>query len=267
MILVGTAGFSYADWRESFYPAEIKDRDMLRYYARLFPVVEIDFTYYRLPTSRGMAGMVAKTPEGFEFCVKAFKGMTHEPSEVREAGGERDETFRAFREALGPIAESGRLGCVLAQFPWSFRPSPQTRDYLEEFRDRLDGLPVVVEFRNSGWVEDETFDFLKVLGLGFCCVDEPSLKGLMPRVARATSPLSYVRFHGRNAAKWWRHDEAWERYNYLYTEEELEEWVPKVRALDAESQKTYVLYNNCHAGHAARNAKMMQTLLGFDGST
>ncbi|MHB8757094.1 MAG: DUF72 domain-containing protein, partial [Bacillota bacterium] len=123
MILVGTAGFSYADWRESFYPADIKDRDMLQYYARLFPVVEIDFTYYRLPTSRGMGGMVAKTPEGFEFCVKAYKGMTHEPGQGEEAGEERGETFKAFREALAPVAESGRLGCVLAQFPWNFRPS------------------------------------------------------------------------------------------------------------------------------------------------
>ncbi|MHB8926290.1 MAG: DUF72 domain-containing protein [Bacillota bacterium] len=261
MILIGTAGFSYADWKGEFYPADVKDRDMLQYYAERFPAVEIDFTYYRLPTSRGMAGMVGKTPAGFEFCVKAYKGMTHKAGETEE----RRQTFQAFREALAPVADGGRLGCVLAQFPWSFRPSPESLAYLEEFRDRLDGLPTVVEFRNSEWVGEETFGFLRRAGLGFCCVDEPALRGLMPRVARATSDLAYVRFHGRNAAKWWRHDEAWERYNYLYTEEQLGEWVPKLRALEAESKKTYVLYNNCHAGHAARNAKMMQTLLDLDG--
>lgn len=146
------------------------------------------------------------------------------------------------------------------------KPPPRSRSlaYLEEFRERLDGIPVVIEFRNNEWVKEETFSFLEAKGLGFCCVDEPALPGLMPRLVRATSSLAYVRFHGRNAAKWWRHKEAWERYNYLYTEEELRGWVPKVRALDTQAEKTYVFYNNCHAGHAAENARMMQTLLALE---
>lgn len=261
MILVGTAGFSYADWRGGFYPPDLKDRDMLAFYATHFPVVEVDFTYYRLPTVKGMAGMAAKVPEGFAFCVKAFKGMTHEPD---GRPGEVGETFRAFREALDPLVQTGRLGCVLAQFPWSFRPSQANLDHLGSFRERLGDLPTVVEFRNSAWVGAETFDFLRRHGLGFCSVDEPALRGLMPRVAAATSDLGYVRFHGRNAAKWWHHDEAWERYNYLYTEDELKEWLPKLEQLDRKTKKTFVLYNNCHAGHAAENARMMQLLLKLD---
>ncbi|HEY3314965.1 MAG TPA: DUF72 domain-containing protein, partial [Bacillota bacterium] len=210
---------------------------------------------------KGMAGMAAKTPPGFEFCVKAFKGMTHEPNGPAEQVA---TDFRVFGEALRPLVEESRLGCVLAQFPWSFRPSPGNLNYLADFRDRLGGLPTVVEFRNSQWVGQETFTFLRRHELGFCCVDEPALRGLMPRVVAATSDLGYVRFHGRNAAKWWQHEEAWERYNYLYTDEELKEWLPRIEQLGREARKTYVLYNNCHAGHAAENARTMQLLLKPD---
>src|SRR5947209_15871083 len=136
------------------------------------------------------------------------------------------EVFAAFRAALEPLQESGCLGCVLGQFPWSFRNTPENRDALRRFREELDAIPGVVEFRNSGWAQEETFVLLRELGLGYCCVDEPGLKGLMPRVAVATSPIGYVRFHGRNAAKWWHHEHAFERYDYLYTEDELAEWVP-----------------------------------------
>lgn len=260
MILVGTSGFSYDDWVGPFYPEGITRPSMLGYYASQFPVVELDFTYYTMPGARSIAGLERKTPEGFRFCVKAHKTMTHQvPEDPDAVKGEFDK----FREAMAPLVGAGKLGCVLLQFPWGFKPSPESRDYVRRLPELLEGLPGVVEFRNSTWVSQDTFDLLKESGLGFCCVDEPRLKGLFPPLSVATSNLAYIRFHGRNADKWWNHSEAWERYDYLYSEQELREWVPKILRLADRCDTVYVLFNNCHRGQAATNAKQMETLLGL----
>ena len=167
--------------------------------------------------------------------------------------------------ALQPLIDAGKLGCVLAQFPYSFHPVPDNRAYLRRLRDGFGDLPVVVEFRNAGWVTPPTFDLLRSLKLGFCSVDEPDLKGLMPRVAIATGPVGYVRFHGRNAAKWYAHAEAWERYDYTYNQDELREWVPKLQALDGEAPLTLVYFNNHYRGQAVRGARDLgQLLLGIE---
>ena len=155
------------------------------------------------------------------------------------------------------------LGCVLAQFPWSFKHTPENERFLETVRDELPDLPVVVEFRNAAWIRDETFDRLRDLGLGCCCVDEPRLHGLVPPFAVATAPVGYVRFHGRNAAKWWRHEHAWERYDYLYSQEELAEWVPRIREIAAQAEKTYVFFNNHYEGKAGQNARQLAELLNL----
>ncbi len=268
-IHIGTSGFSYKDWRGHFYPEDLKDRDMLSYYARHFATVEVNSTYYRLPGPETFARMREKVPSGFRFTVKATREMTHDfaTAFAGRAGaldeGAVDALFGKFAAALEPLNAEGQLGCVLAQFPGSFHDTQENRDYLRRLPDRLPGLPTVVELRNREWVTDETSDLLRGCGLGFCCVDEPRLKGLMPPVALSTSPVGYVRFHGRNAAKWWQHDEAWERYNYLYSEAELQEWVPKVRGLAAETRDTFVFFNNHYQGKAGKNAQMFLDLLGL----
>jgi uncharacterized protein YecE (DUF72 family) len=261
MTLVGTCGYSYPDWKGSFYPTDIKDGEMLAFYASRFPAVEIDFTYYRMPTQRTMEQIERKTPAGFEFAVKAYRGMTHERPASR---AEMRTVFEAFRTAVEPMVSKGKLGAVLTQFPFGFRPGRASLDYLTEVRELLSDVPVVVEFRNREWVNQATFDFLRQMGMGYCAVDEPALKGLMPPVTAATSDVGYVRFHGRNGAKWWKHEEAWERYNYLYIREELAEWVPRITELAVGGRKTFVLFNNCHAGQAAANARDMQALLALD---
>lgn len=255
-IWIGTSGFSYDDWRGYFYPEELPKREMLPFYAERFPTVEVNATYYSMPNAATFAQMARKVPSGFEFVVKAHKEMTHAQEFL-------PEPFRAFRAALEPLVERGMLGCVLAQFPWSFKATPENRGLLEQFRAELPDLPVVVEFRNAGWVSEETFALLRNLSFGFCCVDEPRLKGLMPRIVRATSPIGYVRFHGRNAAKWWQHEQAYERYDYLYSEEELQEWVPRIEALAAETEQTYLFFNNHYEGKAGQNAQMMAKLLNL----
>ncbi|NLJ60750.1 MAG: DUF72 domain-containing protein, partial [Firmicutes bacterium] len=113
-------------------------------------------------------------------------------------------------------------------------------------------------------ITNETFDLLRSHSLGFCAVDEPRLPGLVPPIAEATSALGYVRFHGRNAKKWWKHDTPGERYDYLYQEAELKEWIPKIRQVADKTEKTYVFFNNCHSGQAAENARMLQTMLGLE---
>ena len=257
-ILIGTSGFSYDDWLGPFYPEGLAPAAMLPFYAKNFKAVEINFTYYQMPGSQSISGLERKTPAGFTFCLKAHKSMTHEISkDPAEAG----EIFHRFRQALFPLVDAGKLGCVLLQFPWGFKYSHENLEYLCFAREALGDLPAVVEFRNAGWVKEEVFSFLSGLNFGFCCVDEPRLRGLMPPVARVTSDLAYLRFHGRNAARWWKHDEPWERYDYLYSSAELQEWIPAILKLSAQAKTTFVFFNNHHAGQAVINARILAELL------
>jgi uncharacterized protein YecE (DUF72 family) len=255
MIYIGTSGYSYDDWVGPVYPPDLPKREWLAFYAREFQTCEINFTYYRLPDPRTLAAMAAKVPEGFVFTVKASQELTH----GRE---DPEESFRAFVSGIAPLLEEGKLGCVLAQFPYSFYHTPENRDYLRRFRERMEGVPTVIEFRNRAWLQTEVFDLLRELELGFCCVDEPHLKGLLPPLAVATSQIAYVRFHGRNASKWWQHENAWERYDYTYSMEELQEWEPKIRSLDAQAEKTFVFANNHWQGQAVGTARQLRLLLG-----
>jgi uncharacterized protein YecE (DUF72 family) len=252
MIRLGTSGFSYEDWVGEFYPPDLPKWRWLPFYAEQFDTVELNVTYYRLPEAKLVRGWIDRTPEGFLFAVKAHQGLTHE----RQPSG-----FAAFRESISPLAEAGKLGCVLAQFPHSFHPTRANRDYLPRLREGLDELPVVVELRDAGWVREETFEQLSSLRLGFCCVDEPPLPGLMPPVARATGPVAYVRFHGRNAEKWWEHENAWERYNYRYADSELVDWAEKIRDLDGEAEITLVYANNHYRGQSVGTIRQLQGML------
>ncbi len=261
-IFIGTCGFSYSDWKGVFYPESINQSNMLSYYAAEFPAVELDFTYYAMPNPKNIAAMAKKTPDKFIFAVKAHKSMTHErtftPAEDRK-------NFQSFTLAMEPLLAAGKLGCVLVQFPWGFKYTPENKSYLEFAREELGDLPAVIEFRNIEWVKEEIFIKLEQLNFGFCCVDEPKLKGLFPPLAKRTSDIGYLRFHGRNAAKWWKNDQPWERYDYQYAKNELEEWVLKILGLKNQTQKIFVLFNNHHDAQAVINARMFRKLLGEIG--
>jgi uncharacterized protein YecE (DUF72 family) len=254
-IFIGTAGFSYKDWKGEFYPADIRPARMLEEYARHFPVVEINSTYYAIPPPERMNDMARRTPPEFQFNVKANREMTHELGECAPATSE-------FRAALRPLEDHGKLGCVLAQFPWGFKNTARNREYLEALAERLGDLDTVVEFRNSEWENDATFELLSGLGLGYCCVDEPHLKGLLSRRVEVTGRVAYLRFHGRNSETWWdRGRESWERYDYLYSEEELSEWLPKVELISESADRTYIIFNNHYKGQAPTNARMFERML------
>ena len=254
VLYIGTSGFSYDDWVGPFYPPGLPKREWLAFYAREFPTLEVNATYYGIPAPKSMAQMAARTPEGFIFTVKAHQDMTHR----RE---ENAAVFAAFLAAMQPLQEAGKLGCVLAQFPFSFHATTLTRDYLLEFKSRLGSLPLVLEFRNVEWLTPAALDFLRLHNLGFCCVDEPALPGLLPPIAEATSTVAYVRFHGRNQAKWWQHEHAYERYDYRYGQEELQEWIPRIRGLAAKAERTFVLANNHWQGQAVDTARQLRLLL------
>ncbi|MGH2619043.1 MAG: DUF72 domain-containing protein [Anaerolineales bacterium] len=253
MIRFGTSGFSYDDWIGPVYPGDLPRREWLAYYAKEFDSVELNVTFYRVPGQKTVSGWVERTPPEFTFSVKANRELTHERGASDWAG---------FRSGIGPLIDSGKLACVLAQFPYSFHPTAENRAYLERLREGLEELPVVVEFRDQAWVTDETFAQLSELSLGYCSVDEPNLHGLMPAVAKVTGPLAYVRFHGRNAEKWWEHEQAWERYDYSYSADELREWVPKIRSLETESEAVLVYANNHYRGQSLDTIRKLRELLG-----
>lgn len=257
MIRVGTSGYSYDDWHSRFYPADLAARDRLAFYARKFGCVEVNSTFYRQPTTALTAAMVAKVPPEFRFAVKVYGGITHDWT-AATAGD-----FRVFAGGLKPLLESGRLGAVLAQFPHRFSPSRERVAHVRRLREEWPDLPLVVEFRHDGWLDERTFDLLEALSVGFCCVDEPAIAGLMPPLARVTASPAYVRFHGRNAAKWYDHEQAYERYDYLYSAAELAEWVPRIKTLALQAEETYVFFNNHYDAQAVVNATELSEQLGL----
>ncbi|PZM63858.1 DUF72 domain-containing protein [Paenibacillus dendritiformis] len=254
MLLIGTAGYSYEDWKGVYYPEGLDKKERLSFYAREFPFTEVNSSFYAMPNRFMLYHMREKTPEHFQFVIKAYRGMTHK----RE---DNEQHFHDFKEALKPLIEVGKLGCVLAQFPTSFRNRDENRDYLKEFKELMGDIPVVVEFRHEEWIDERIFDLLEEEQLGYVCVDEPQFKTLVPPIIRATGPIGYIRFHGRNYKKWWHHKETHERYDYLYSENELADWVPNIRKLAERTEKTFVSMNNHYRAQAVINGRMLREML------
>ncbi len=252
-ILVGTSGYSFADWVGPFYPPGTKSGDYLSYYATQFACVEVNSTYYRIPHPKVLAQMERKTPDGFRFVVKLNQAMTHQ-------GATDAALYRDFLAVLQPLKDAGKYDGLLAQFPWAFRKTDEAKRHLEFLREALPGEPLWVEFRHASWMHPKLPDWLRERQLGYCAVDEPALPGLVPPVTHRTTDVGYVRFHGRNEQTWWGRGGG-DRYDYDYKPEELQGWVQKVAELAKQARQTYLFFNNCHAGQAARNAKLMEELL------
>jgi uncharacterized protein YecE (DUF72 family) len=255
MILLGTSGWSYDDWIGPVYPEGLPKGSWLSFIAEQVDTLEVNVTYYRVPNERTVAGWVERTPDDFTFAVKAHQDLTH---------GRDAPDFGGFIAGIQPLVDGGKLACVLAQFPYSFHANEESRGYLARLSAGLADVPVVVEFRNRGWISEATFEHLQDLGLGFCCVDQPQFNNLIPPLARATSPVAYVRFHGRNYDKWWQHDHAWERYDYSYGKEELLEWVPRLKSLKSESEITLAYANNHYRGQSLDTVRQLRALLASE---
>jgi uncharacterized protein YecE (DUF72 family) len=295
-VLVGTASWTERTLLGSrtFYPPVANTAERrLRYYARHFPVVEVDATYYALPVFDNARGWAERTPPDFAFGVKAYAALTGHPIQPLRLDRElqralpaalrakrnvyprdlppalEEELWRRFAAALAPLVTSGKLGYVLFQMPKWFVPARASYAFLERVRERLPGMTIAVEFRQAAWMTDEraprALDFLRRAGLVYVCVDEPQgTRASVPPVAAATSDaLAVVRFHGRKQATW---DKAGvsttERFGYLYRPEQLGDWVGRIRDLAGKTRQVHVLMNNCYRDYAVQNAKELAELLG-----
>jgi uncharacterized protein YecE (DUF72 family) len=253
-ILIGTSGYSFADWVGRFYPPGIPKGKMLDYYKEHFQTVEINSTYYRIPHPAVFYNIQKKVPDGFEFVIKTHRSFTHDRKEL-------SEITKQFNEAIKPVKESGKFHGLLAQFPWSFKFSPLNLAYLLEGKNYFGDVELFAEFRHDSWDKPEVYASLKDNNIGFCCVDEPQLQRMFPPIAKATTRVGYIRFHGRNNIDWWQPRQNSDRYNYDYKKEELADWLNKIEDLRSQTDKMYLFFNNCHHGQAVKSAKLMTELL------
>ena len=258
-VRIGTAGWMYKDWEGIVYPPARRGFDRLEFMASLFDTSEINSTFYRIPPpsmARDWARRVAHNSR-FLFTAKLYRAFTHE-------GNATGEDERAVAEAMGALTEAGRLGCVLVQVPMSFHSTAENRAVLEKIFERFGSFPMAVEFRHFSWNGPETLQFLEDRRVGFVNIDQPRLKGNLPGTSYVTGPVAYYRFHGRNAAKWFGPNTSnEERYNYLYSEKELEPWAERIRegrALRADAN-AFAVMNNHFRGQAVANALQLQQML------
>jgi len=254
-IRIGTSGYSFADWEGNFYPSGTPKGKMLDYYAKHFDTVEVNSTYYRIMHPTVSRNMVNKTPDDFEFFIKLHSSMTHS----RDASKEQ---WNDFMQMLEPFREEDKLSGLLAQFPYSFKPTEDNLKYICSLPEMTDNIPLAVEFRYDGWYLTSKLESISGDGMALVSVDLPRLPHLPPPVGIGGNPFGYVRFHGRNKGKWW--DGGALRYDYNYSTEELRAWVPTIEHIGRRSNKVYLMFNNCHMGNAARNALSMKELFGED---
>lgn len=294
-IRIGTAGWTDPTLLPAglFYPEGIDTPESrLRYYAARFPLVEVDSSYYGLPIKRNSELWAERTPDDFKFDIKAYALMTGHPTEVarfpkglREilppavAAQKRvyprdlppdiyDEVWALFREAIDPLLSAGKLGSVLLQYPQWFIPNAAARNAILQARDRLEGIPYTIEFRNRKWFDppfrDRTLAFLRENELPYVIVDEPQgLPNSVPPIAAVTSPsLAVLRFHGRRDDMWNKRGvKVVDKYRYLYDRDELATWVPRVLDIAEQAEDTHVVFNNCYANYGTTNAREMAAML------
>jgi uncharacterized protein YecE (DUF72 family) len=269
-ILIGTAGFSYKDWEGVVYPPDLKRRKLhpLEYLAQFFDCCEINSSFYghiRPNVGQSWTQKTAAVNPSFQFTAKLFQGFTHAPQGTRPPSPFQltvsAEDEKLAREGLDSIAKEGKLGAVLIQFPVSFKNADDTRDYLFQLIARFKDYPLVLEIRHESWNDPEILARLAEEGVGFCNIDQPHLGKSIRATEYVTSPVGYVRLHGRNYKEWFQSDNRDDRYNYLYKPKELEGWKEKILHISRNTEKTFAIANNHYQGQAAVNALELKNML------
>lgn len=294
-ILIGIASWTDPSMTAAgvFYPDGVSSPEArLRYYAGRYPLVEVDATYYALPSRRTAHLWVERTPDGFVFDVKAHALMTGQPSEVsrlprelREAlphalankarvyaselpADVRDAVWSQFLDALTPLRDAGKLGAILLQYPRWVVPSRSNAEMIANARSRLSGWRAAVELRNKAWFDDRirerTFEFLRHNEVSYVCVDSPpGFESSVPAIAETTERgLAVIRFHGRKVDTWEaKVTRVSQRFRYLYDEDELKAWLPMIRTVSEQAREIHLVFNNCYGNYATTNALEMVTLL------
>ena len=303
-VRIGTCSWADDALSKYFYPPKLPAKERLAWYSQFFDTVEVDSTYYRLPGESMVQGWADRTPDGFTMHVKAFGLMTRHPVKlevlpedlrdvmpVDERGRVdrpprelRGEVFRCFLQSLEPLRSAGKLGGILFQFPSYVVFKDASLDYLEWAREQLGSDEMLVEFRHRSWLDEdnrvETLSFLERIGAAYVTVDAPrsdTAKNLIPTVPAVTAGTAYVRFHGRNLGTWnKRGGSAAERFDYLYSDEELGEWTGTLKELAASANEAYAFFNNNatsadpenplgRLSQAATNARQLRLLLDRNG--
>ncbi len=269
-IRIGTAGWSYKDWEGIVYPARLKrDQHPAEYLARYFDVIEINTSFYG-PIKPQLAKLWCRNVAGanpeFQFTAKLYKAFTHAPGGVVQPTSaatlsptEKDE--RDVKEGLNPLAEAGKLGALLMQFPISFKNTLENRDYLSHLLQRFEVYPRVIEVRHASWNNQGILGYFAEKGVSFCNIDQPLLGRAIAPTTHATAAIGYVRLHGRNYEQWFEHDAPHDRYNYLYSEGELARWKPRIEEIASKTEVTYVIANNHFEGKAAVNGLQLKHML------
>jgi uncharacterized protein YecE (DUF72 family) len=258
-IRIGPAGWSYADWRGRVYPESAGTKfDTLALVAKYFDTAEINSSFYYPPvpaTARAWLRRVAHNPS-FTFTAKLHKVFTH------RLGTATNKDEEAFREGIDPLMEAGKLGAVLIQFPWSFKNDREERGYLNQLCGLFKEYPLVVELRHESWNHPRILQTLEDLGVGLCDIDQPQFANSIKPSAEVTSPIGYIRLHGRNYQNWFREEaNVLERYDYLYSRDELEPWVERIKQVADKARQTYVITNNHARGQSLVNAFEVLALL------
>ncbi len=261
-VFVGPAGWSYEDWKGIVYPPGMpRSSHALDILAPLFNTVEINATFYH-PTKPAYCtswlGKVSGYPD-FRFTAKLWQRFTHE----REAWPS-DAEIQRFKDGIAPLAEAGRLGGLLVQFPWSFKRTPENRQWLAKVASAFADYPLVLEIRHASWDRPEVYDGLSERGIAFCNIDQPLFDDSIAPSEKTTAKVGYIRFHGRNRAAWFDNKAGRnERYNYLYSEDELRPWIEKIRNMRRKVNSLFVITNNHYCGQAVVNAIEIQAALGY----
>jgi uncharacterized protein YecE (DUF72 family) len=270
-IRIGTAGWSYKDWEGIFYPPGLQRRKIhpLEYLARFFDVVEINTSFYghiKPELARIWCKKASAVNPDFVFTAKLHKAFTHSPLAVMEPTSAAtikptDEDEAQAREGLDVLAAEGKLGALLIQFPVSFKNTSLNREYLENLARQFIEYPRVVEVRHSSWNNPETIAHFARMNLAFCNIDQPQIGRSLEATEHVTTPIGYVRLHGRNYDQWFDCDNRDDRYNYLYTETEILGWREKVERIADQAETVYVVANNHFEAKSGVNALEMKYLL------
>ncbi len=261
MIRFGVAGWDYKDWWGPVYPAtRPKGFDPLSYLARYFDAIEINSSFYRPPAPKSAASWAERVAHNarFAFTAKLWRRFTHE----RDEAWSRSDV-QAVRDGLAPLRDAGRLGCILVQFPWSFKRESASREWLDDVLRAFQDFPLAVEVRHSSWNEPEFYAGLVERGIAIVNIDQPVFAKSITPDAKVTGTVGYVRLHGRNYENWFRENaESHERYDYFYTKGELEGWLERIHEVARQAREVYVITNNHYVGQAAANAAMLKKLYG-----
>lgn len=261
---IGPAGWNYKDWEGIVYPAG-KSIDALAFLADYCDTIEINSSFYAPPRPRDAASWARRVHNNprFRFTAKAWQRITHERRD--ESASSLAADCDVVRSSMAPLADAGRLGAILIQFPWSYRYTPENQEHMDRVFARLRDFPIAVEVRHSGWDCDSFYDFLRERSVAFCNIDQPVIgKSIRPGEI-ATARLGYFRLHGRNYANWFKEDAGRDaRYDYLYSREEIRQLSSQIYKVQQSTEETYAVTNNHFRGQALVNA--MEILEELDGA-